>query len=211
MPVSHYFLRRYFAPGFGELQKQSIPPLPPDARSFSVQQFMLGEAFTFSLEERTRVRAFNAIRRTLYALDEYELARENYDLIFESPAKMNAYLLALHHFEICVAESYQALELIADLINKPLPRREPEKGQDDMLWRFNRTYNIAKHTGGTINRQTFEEGDTLPVWITNEGLKSNKWLLKFGELHTILCELAGNGRVLSVWGKGMQRPELAAG
>lgn len=207
MPVTNYFLDRYFARGLGELQKQSLSPVPADMRSFSVQQFAMNAVFVFQLEERVRTRSFNAIRRTLYALDDYELARKNYDSIFEPEKRMDAYLLALHHFEMCVAEAFQAHELIFRLLGRSFASDESTDGPDEVLYRLRRIYNTAKHTDGTISRQSFEEGDTLAVWISNERLASKECVLTFGELHEILCGLAKGASVLAVWGRGMQRPE----
>jgi hypothetical protein len=71
--------------GFGSLDKQPLRPLPDELRSFSVQQFVLNTVFRTPFEEKARARSFNLIRRTLNAIEEYELARASYETIF--PAK----------------------------------------------------------------------------------------------------------------------------
>ncbi len=60
MPVTNYFLDRYFARGLSELQRQILPPVPAYLRSFSVQQFAMNAVFSFKLEEKARARSFNA-------------------------------------------------------------------------------------------------------------------------------------------------------
>jgi hypothetical protein len=209
MPVTNYFLDRYFARGFGDLKKQSLLPVPAHVRSFSVQQFAMNAVFAFKLEEQAMTRSFNAIRRTLYALDEYELARKNYDAIFGTDKRTDAYLLTLHHFEMCIAEAFQAHELVYGLLGQSFPAGEGKEGPEEVLYRLRRIYNTAKHTEGIIKGQSFKEGGTLAVWISNDGLALKECVLTFGELHEILCGLANGASVLAVWGRGMQPSGLA--
>ena len=189
MPFTNYFYDRFVSKGFGVLEKQPLLPLPDELRSFSVQQFVLNTAFRTPFEEKARARSFNLIRRTLNAIEEYELARASYETIFPNKT-VGAYLTALHHFESCVTELFQAYELFLGLIGKKFPDKTAT-GPEQILFRLDRIYNTAKHTEHLLVRaQHFEEGDTLPVWISNVGLTSKKHTLAFGELHDCLCGIA---------------------
>lgn len=201
MPFTNYFYDRFVFKGFGSLEKQPLLPLPDELRSFSVQQFVLNTVFRTPFEEKARARSFNLIRRTLNAIEEYELARASYETIF--PAKtVGAYLKALHHFESCVTELFQAYELFLGIIGK---KRFPDKtatGPEEVLFRLDRIYNTAKHTEHMLVRaQHFEDGDTLAVWISNVGLTSKNYTLTFGELHDSLCGIAHAAAMLANGGQ----------
>ncbi len=204
MPFTNYFYDRFVSKGFGSLEKQTLPSFvdePPPA--FSVQQFVLNSVFCTPFEEKARSRSFNLIRRTLNAIEEYELARASYETIFPNKT-LRAYLKALHHFESCIAELYLAYELFFGLIGE---RKFPDKGTTEigeLLYRLDRIYNSAKHTEQMLVRaQHFEEGDTLAVWISNDGLDSKHHKIGFKELHDLLSGITDAAAVLA---NGGQKP-----
>jgi hypothetical protein len=200
MPFTDYFYDRYVSKGFGSLEKQPLRPFPDELRSFCVQQFVLNTVFRTPFEEKARARSFNVIRRTLNAVEEYELARTSYETIFPDKT-VGAYLRALHHFESCVTESFQAYELFLGMIGKKSPDKTAT-GPDEVLFRLDRIYNTFKHTEHMLVRaQHFEEGDTLAVWISNAGLTSKNYILTFGELHECLCGIANAAAMLANGGQ----------
>jgi hypothetical protein len=197
MPLSNYFYDRYVSKGFGSLEKQNLLPFPDELRSFSVQQFALNRAFCAGFEEKARARSFNVIRRTLNAIEEYNLARTSYEAIFPNK-DLGPYLRALHHFETCVAELFQAYELLFGMMQKGFPNKPATTDAERVLFELNRIYNTAKHTEHMLIRaQDFAEGDTLAVWISNEGLTSKDFTLKFEELHDCLCAIAHAAAILT--------------
>jgi hypothetical protein len=200
MPFTDYFYDRFVSKGFGSLAKQPLRPFPDELRSFCVQQFVLNTVFCTPFEEKARARSFNIIRRTLNAIEEYELARTNYEMIFPDKT-VGAYLRALHHFESCVTELFQACELLLAMMGKKFPGKTAT-GSDEVLFRLDRIYNTAKHTEHMLVRaQHFEEGDTLAVWISSGGLTSKNYTLTFGELYESLCGVARAAAILANGGQ----------
>ncbi len=200
MPFTDYFYDRFVSKGFGSLEKQPLRPFPDELRSFCVQQFVLNAVFCTPFEEKARARSFNVIRRTLNAIEEYELACTSYETIFPNKT-VGAYLRALHHFESCVTELFQAYELLLGIIGKKFPDKNAA-GPEEVLFRLDRIYNTAKHTEHMLLRaQHFEEGDTLAVWISNVGLTSKSYTLTFGELHESLCAIANAAAMLANGGQ----------
>jgi hypothetical protein len=201
MPFTDYFYDRFVSKGFGSLEKQLLRPFPDELRSFCVQQFVLNTVFRTPFAEKVRARSFNVIRRTLNAIEEYELARTSYETIFPNKT-VGAYLRALHHFESCVTELFQAYELFLGIIGKEFPEKAATTGPEEVLSRLDRIYNTAKHTEHMLIRaQHFEEGDTLAVWISNVGLTSKSYTLTFGELHESLCGIANAAAMLANGGQ----------
>jgi hypothetical protein len=151
----------------------------------------------FKIEEKARTRTFNIIRRTINALDEYELARTSYHAIFESEQKSTAaYLRALHHFEVCIAQLMQAHELFFGMIDSEY-RNKNGTGREELNDRLARIYNDSKHTEGRVKAQGFEDGDTLAVWISDSGLNSKKTQIAFNELYEVMCDMADVAKLLA--------------
>jgi len=200
MPFTDHFYDRFVSKGFRSLEKQTLRPFPDELRSFSVQQFVLNTVFCSPFEEKARARSFNVIRRTLNAVEEYDLARASYETIFPNKT-VGSYLRTLRHFESCVTELFQAYELLFGMIGKKIPDKTAT-GSEEIFFKLDRIYNTAKHTEHMLLRaQHFKEGDTLAVWISNAGLTSKSYTLTFDELHESLCAIANAAAMLANAGR----------
>jgi hypothetical protein len=186
MPMSNYFYDRFVAKGFNTLKEFELPTLQGSDPS-NILQFVLNTVFVVSVEEKARVRAFNFIRRTGNAEEEYALAAVDYKAFFKE-RRVQDYLAALHHFEVCLAEAYQGHELLFGMIKSKF-YDEKGKGREELNWRMNRLYNQSKHTEGFVKSTQFAEGDTLPVWITDCGLRTKVHEISFIELAEILGDM----------------------
>ena len=59
--------------------------------------------------------------------------------------------------------------------------------------REQRAYELAnaiKHWSGHVASQKYDETLTIPVWLTNDGLKSLKYQISFADLATLISEIA---------------------
>jgi len=65
-----------------------------------------------------------------------------------------------------------------------------KKGDGSMHERLNCLYNDLKHTEDRIAAAQMPPGDTVPVWMENEGLSGVKVKLSYAETAQVLSELA---------------------
>jgi hypothetical protein len=67
------------------------------------------------------------------------------------------------------------------------------------MQRLNLLYNRAKHAESAITSQQLPPDGTLPVWLTNDGLKCVESSLTFQEMAELLGDLAH-------WAEAVQDP-----
>ena len=72
-----------------------------------------------------------------------------------------------------------------------------ESGDKSFLDRLNLIYNAAKQANKTINSEQMPDEGTIPVWITNDGLKSKTAHVTFAELAEAIEEVARYAAILS--------------
>lgn len=118
--------------------------------------------------------ALQFLRRTETAIAEYSIAREALqDLVTGSRGRWSPYFRALSHFEVAIAQLYQAY----DFSRKALGTALFEPADGSALNRLNLLYNASKHQSAL--------GDQ-PVWITNEGFECGQAKLSFAEIEDLL-------------------------
>jgi hypothetical protein len=78
-------------------------------------------------------------------------------------------LSALKHFENCLAAAYQGHEVLFGLTGSDFADKKTP-GRAELNSRMQRLYNKSKHVEGMIRAQSFQ-GDTVALWISNEGLR----------------------------------------
>jgi hypothetical protein len=96
---------------------------------------------------------------------------------------------------VFLAQSWQGYDLLRRLGRTRIFEKDsntPEK-------RLNRLYNQSKHAESVIERREMPEHATIPVWLTNKGLKSHDTELSFVEAAEIL-------KVLGTWATRLQDP-----
>jgi hypothetical protein len=173
--------------------------LRPDPLQFTITAFP-------QIEVKTRVRVFTFIRRAQAVYDTYRLARIAYARFFREQDH-HAYLLALSHFENCLAAAYQGHEVLFALHGSEFRNRDAG-GRGELNWRMDRLYNKSKHTEAMVKAQSFK-GNTVAMWIGSDGLVTNCEKISFEELHEITVDMSLTGSVLAkshLWRK--QRPPL---
>jgi hypothetical protein len=183
--MRHPVWNDYIAPGIAHLERQKVPiisrKIDPDPLQFVITSMLI------SIPKNHRVRAFNFIRRSRDALDEYRLARRAYYKFFADRLP-HIYLEALHHFEVCLACAYQGHELLFGMTGRPFfDKTKP--GRAELNYRMQRLYNSSKHTEGFVKASIFS-GDTVTVWISNVGLETRNEKMSFDELAHIIADMS---------------------
>lgn len=107
------------------------------------------------------------------AFVEYANARKEIQKHIEKCSEWSFYFRALHHIEISLSLTYQALDYSRKALNKELFI----KRDDTPTNRLNLIYNISKHQLA---------GEDQPVWITNEGIETKETSLTYPEFEGFL-------------------------
>jgi hypothetical protein len=204
--LRHPIWDEYIAPEITKLKQQTIESVPRELRPDPFQFVITAIAFP-KINAKTRARVFTFIRRTVTAYDAYHAARRNYAKYFRENDH-HSYLAALSQFEVCLAAMYQGHETLFALTNHDF-RDKGAGGRGELNWRMDRLYNKSKHTEGMIKSQNFN-GDTVSMWISNDGLRTQTEVISFGELHSILFDMSLTGAVMAkshLWRK-VQPPLL---
>jgi hypothetical protein len=176
--MRHPIWNDYLAPGIAQLTKQRMQTVPGNTKPDPLQ-FVITSILVPGIPLKTRVRAFNFIRRSRAAFDEYELACKEYKKYFVA-RDPGHYLSALHHFESCLAATYQGHEVLFGITGSTFFDPKAKEGRGELNTRMSRLHNSSKHTEGFIKRASFS-GDTLAVWITNSGLQTRNENMTFAE------------------------------
>jgi hypothetical protein len=124
-----------------------------------------------SLEKRPLALQF--IRRVDMAIAEYAAFRDEVLQHITGDSPWSHYYRGLHHAEMAMTLLYQAY----DVIRKAADETLFSKDDGSAMQRLNFTYNASKH-------EVPELKDT--VWITNQGIQTEKYLLTYAELEDIL-------------------------
>ena len=191
--LQHPIWDRFIAPGISSLRKQKLPTVPrelrPDPLQFAITAILLSH-----IDPKTRARVFTFVRRTQTVHDSYRLARAAYAKFFREQSHQ-AYLTALGQFEICLAAAYEGHEVLFAMRDAEF-RDKSGGGRAELNWRMDRLYNKSKHTEGMIRAQSFK-GETVSMWLSNEGLQTQSEKMSFAELHDIVFDMCLTGSVLA--------------
>jgi hypothetical protein len=154
---------------------------------FWLGSFILHSVFIHSMAPKPRAYAFNFLRRAQGAISSYQLARSELIEYLATPRNVSSpYFGALLHFEVCVAQCYQALELLATASG----RHVYDKNDGSKEERLYRLYIQSKHMDGMIESGKIPVEATAALWITNQGLECSNAALSFDELVSLLNWIA---------------------
>lgn len=189
--MEHPIWDEFLAPDISKLTKQKLPPVHKRIRPNPIQ-FAITAILFPKIPQTTRVRVFNFTRRALSVFDSYGISRVQYAKYFRYRDPIY-YLEALQSFENCLAAAYQGHELLFGMTGTDF-RGETRRGE--LNARMGRLYNAAKHTEGFIKRASFN-GDTVSMWVTNEGLATRNDMILFSELHEIVEDMSFTACILA--------------
>jgi hypothetical protein len=143
-----------------------------------LNQFILRRIFHNHVTEESAALAFILVRRAEAAIDEWELACET----AQDVQKPSGYFKMLRHLENCVAALWQGLEFGRRAMNTKLF----EKGDGSVYERLNWVYNVGRH----FDPSDLPSGDLHRLWISNDGINSQEYSVKFTELRDAIKFLA---------------------
>ena len=187
MPLSNWSKDRYVAPHMSAFTQAQIPDMTSVSKeqTFWLANFILNTLMRADVEERSRQRMFNFLRRAELAFRDHSAARERSLAYLANPDVVLDYLHAIAHWEAFLSHSYQALMLIS---SPKQPLFDPNDGSE--VDRLRLLYNRSKHIDGAIAKGQLTSEGTMGVWLTNDGLASTNSHLTFEETGTVLKFIA---------------------
>jgi hypothetical protein len=186
VPLSDYALDRFVSQEMSKLTEckvQQVASSFPDNKNW-VSNFVLNSIFRFQIAPETKRFAFLFLRRAESAFVEYEhvqAAMYDYVRIAQTQAKKpSLYFRTLHHLEMTIAMLWQAYSFTRSFTGKDLY----EQGQNSPYERLNNIYNDSRYFNHTLSSDHLHS-----VWITNEGIHTERCSISFEELEGLLEEV----------------------
>lgn len=183
------FTDKYVAPGFSSFTAATIPDMSAVSREQGhwLGNFILNSWARVTMDDDMRRTLFNFLRRTEAAFREYEEARRLTlaHLADRRPNAVSEYIKAIGHWEQFLSQADRAWAVLA--------KGEKilfVKDNGSVVQRLNLLCNRTKHIESAIKSGQLPPDGTLPVWLTNDGLRAVDAELTFAEIAEILTELA---------------------
>jgi len=156
--------------------------------------FILNSMLRGSFHSPAREFAFNFFRRATIAVSEYEMAGAATDRYLAADEQLfTVYFQALHHWEQVLASTWHAWNTLRLLASE---EKVFVRGDESVEERVNGIYNALKHAESEIDAGRVPPAGTLPVWLTNDGLRSLRTMLSYDEIADCLERLAAWAYVL---------------
>lgn len=196
MRASSYFLDKFVAPGISGFRSAEIPNMTtydPESR-FWLANFVLNSGLGGNFLPPGNAYAYNYLRRAVAAFSEHEEARQaTRGFLSSDRQSLSRYAAATTHWEFFLGQSWHAYLLLRGFFKFLTQQDIPQvfaRGQGSVEERLNDLYNSMKHVESRIENGQMIEGATVPVWLTNDGLRSTDALLSYAETGDILRDLA---------------------
>ena len=186
-------LNKLVSPGFTDFTEAAIPDVAadhPQAQHW-LGSFFLNSAFRGRYREHIQPLVLGFLRRAHHAFISYHDARKaTLDYLQDNDphhANIRPYYEAVALWENYVLQVSMATDLynhISDADNA-FEKNDGSKEQ--------RIYSIAnhvKHVGKCVNSGQCTEEDTLPLWLTNQGLRSFGVAVSYVEASEVLTDIA---------------------
>jgi hypothetical protein len=195
MQPSNYLLDNFVAHKLSLLTECGAPEL--SANPNWIGHFVLTSVFITKLPPKQRAFVFNFLRRAEGAFFAYGAARSALIEYLQTPRNvLSPYFKALLNFEVCIAQCYQGLELLATASGQQVfQKKETSDGE-----RLHKLYIVSKHMDKMIDGGKLPNEATAAIWITNVGLESERAKVTFDELFEDLCQMGQLADRLSTLG-----------
>lgn len=186
-------LNKFIAPNVTEFRSAEIPDLEnefPQA-SYWLQNHCLNNALRASFKEKWRQVVLGYIRRTHNAFIEYHCARAltlQY-LNGNDPLnpKVQKYYDSVTRWENFTLQMSMAMDLFKWLNQGDGAFTKNDGSKEQRLYTI---ANIVKHTASAINSGQCTDLDTLPLWLSNEGILSFEVSVTFSEAAEVLSDMS---------------------
>jgi hypothetical protein len=182
-------IEEHFAPGIGSFTSASIPDLSlefPQADHW-VANHLLNSIFRGTFTDPHRQYAINLLFRSRAAFRAYATARKNtFDYLSKSqPTRPNTglYCDALEAWERFLYNWAACVRIV-----KSLGKGDVFTPGDGSIEQ--RAYDLSNTMKHWAEKSVFASGDTIPVWLSNEGLNSSNLALTYGELGELARDMA---------------------
>lgn len=167
-----------------------------DQSGFWVTNFVLTTMLRVKLKDPARQYIFNYLRRAEAAYRQHDLARQaTTNFLDGSRDGVSRYMMAVFHWEIFLAQAWQAYDLLRHFFGSEVFQRN----DGSIEQRLHALYSQSKHSEDIIRSGNLPEDATIPLWMTNDGLSSKDTQLSYVETAEVLKDLAK-------WAQGLQDP-----
>jgi len=200
-PLTNDAKNEYIAPELSGFTKADIPDMGIHSSQAihwldnHVLNVMLRGSWTPPLSTYV----FNFLRRAMNSFRTHGAARQaTLASLASGNQSPSTYATALFHWETYLGQSWHALKLLEKAFSLKLFR----KGSGTELERLNALYSQMKHVESRIECGQLPVRATVPVWLTNDGLKSVDSALSFAETGRIL-------ETIAAWADALVDPKTA--
>ncbi|MHB1209884.1 MAG: hypothetical protein ACYC1I_09295 [Acidimicrobiales bacterium] len=194
---SDYSTDKFMAPEMSKFTSATIADMSQvdPEQNYWQANYILNTVLGSIVPSPRRQQLFNFLRRCHSAFSEYAHARESTLIFLSERQRVLKYMDAIGHWEAYLAYSWQGYRLLV-----PQPTKLFQVGDDSVLERLHALHSRAKHADEHLFSGDLLEDSPLCVWLTNEGLRSTETSLSFGEMSSILEDLAQ-------WASAVQDPK----
>ena len=186
MPFTNYAVDNFISPNLSQLTECNAPDLAsrfPNAESWFVN-FILNSMYGHPIGEEGRKFCYLFLRKAEAAFINYGLARaaleEFIGSLTDGNRRLVPYFRALHFFEATLAV-WQTFQIFSRISNE----KYYQKGDGSDYEKLNNLYNISRHT----NPAGLPPKRLHAIWITNNGLETEDFLLPFNALEKLMIEV----------------------
>jgi hypothetical protein len=186
-------LSKFIAPGIAEFTSAAIPDLTakfPQAPHWVVNHF-LNNVLRAAFKDRWRQVVLGFVRRSHNAFVAYHDARkqtlEYLDGNEPHNPRVGRYFDAVSSWENFALQVSMAIDLFRWL-NQGQGAFEKNDGSKEQ--RLYEIANLVKHTASAVNSGQCAESDTVPLWLSNQGLHSFGLSVTYVEASEILNDVA---------------------
>ena len=179
---------QFIAPEASAFTSASIPDMAGYAKESThwVANFFLNSALRSTWKPPLNAYMYNYLRRAEAAFSSHAAAREATLLFIASGSQsVRQYSAALLHWESFLGQSWHGFKTL----EKSLGLTLYEKGKGSVKERLNSLYNQMKHVESRIANGQLPQGATVPVWLTNNGLKSIDTDFTYAETAEVLKDV----------------------
>lgn len=186
-------LNKLISPGFTGFRKASIPDLTDKYTQAPhwLGNFFLNSVLSGKYKTNMQQLVLGYLRRAYHGFIYYHNARESTLKYLNDNDPHQAHIRSYYE-DIALWENYVLqISMAIDLYNSiSKPDNVFSKNDGSKEQRLYTIANHIKHVGSCIDSGQCTEQDTLPLWLTDEGLSSFGITLSFNEASEILADVA---------------------
>jgi hypothetical protein len=193
MRFSNHVLNEFVAPGLAEFTIAEIPDLRlqfPQAQHW-VGNHLLNSVFRARFKHGMRQLVIGYLRRSSRSFNAYHRAREISAKYIEAHSKgaqpIKKYYSAVNSWEEFVLQSGMALDLFRHINCGDGSFKKNDGSPEQRLYTI---ANQVKHTASCVASGQCTEKNTIPLWLSNNGLKSFGISITFIEAASVLADVS---------------------